>query len=96
MGWERHFLDVRVVVLGDVCLDRYVEGDVTRVSLEAPVPVLSISSTRPVPGCAANVAANIAGLGGSVELVGVTGFDSEADELSACLRRESSAIRFFS
>lgn len=66
----------RVCVLGDVMLDHYVEGAVGVVSDEAPVPILRVASERYVPGGAANVAANIAALGGAVTLIGVIGEDA--------------------
>lgn len=70
--------NVRVLVVGDVMLDRYWWGDVTRISPEAPVPVVSLDRTSLVAGGAANVAANIAGLGGIPTLIGITGEDDEA------------------
>jgi D-beta-D-heptose 7-phosphate kinase/D-beta-D-heptose 1-phosphate adenosyltransferase len=71
----------RVVVVGDVILDHYVTGTVSRVSPEAPVPVLRVLSERSVAGGAANVAANVATLGGHVELLGVVGDDHAAKQL---------------
>ena len=60
------FRGIRVLVAGDVMLDRYVHGEVARISPEAPVPVLSVRERADIPGGAANVAANLAGLGCSV------------------------------
>lgn len=71
----------RVLIVGDVMLDIYCEGSVTRVSPEAPVPVVLMSAQRHVPGGAANVAANVARLGASAHLVGVIGDDADADHL---------------
>jgi len=68
----------RVLVIGDVMLDEYVWGDVRRISPEAPVPVVEIRRRTSRPGGAANVAANVVSLGGSVYLIGVTGADAEA------------------
>ena len=76
----------RVLVLGDVMLDRYWWGTVSRISPEAPVPVVHKLRSTLAPGGAANVAANIASLGGSPVLVGVTGADEAARELSAALQ----------
>jgi D-beta-D-heptose 7-phosphate kinase/D-beta-D-heptose 1-phosphate adenosyltransferase len=70
-GWKRY----RVVVVGDVMLDRYIWGDVSRISPEAPVPVVRISCQSERPGGAANVAMNLAGLGAQVEVVGFSGGD---------------------
>ncbi len=80
------FATRRVLVLGDVMLDRYVLGEVRRISPEAPIPVLRASQRRGVPGGAANVARNIASLGAHATLVGVVGEDASAGELEAVLR----------
>jgi len=71
----------RVLILGDVMLDEYVWGDVRRISPEAPVPVVEVRRRTSRPGGAANVAANVAGLGGSVCLIGLTGADPEGGRL---------------
>lgn len=73
--------DVKVLVAGDVMLDRFWWGDVTRISPEAPVPIVRLNSTSLAAGGAANVAANISGLGAKPFLLGCVGDDSEADEL---------------
>jgi len=78
----------RVLVLGDVMLDRYVYGSVDRMSPEAPVPVLRQDSQRAMTGGAGNVARNIAALGGKVVLVGLVGDDAPGRELSAMLADE--------
>lgn len=75
------FANLKIAVIGDVMLDRYWWGNVTRISPEAPVPVVKLGRTSVAAGGAANVAANIAGLGASAILVGVTGKDTEADIL---------------
>jgi D-beta-D-heptose 7-phosphate kinase/D-beta-D-heptose 1-phosphate adenosyltransferase len=72
---------VRVLVLGDVMLDRFVYGSVARISPEAPIPVLDVSRSMDSAGGAANVARNVAGLGASVTLIGVTGNDPWAADL---------------
>ena len=66
----------RVLVVGDVMLDRYLWGRVSRISPEAPVPVLHLERETDVAGGAANVARNLAGLGVQVALAGVTGDDA--------------------
>ena len=71
----------RVLVLGDVMLDRFVYGSVERTSPEAPVPVMALERTSTIPGGAANVARNVAALGGRVVLIGVVGEDEAATEL---------------
>ncbi len=87
----RRFLEgapaVRILVAGDVMLDAYVSGDASRISPEAPVPVVSVSRRRYIPGGAANVAANIRALGASVTLAGVTGVDDPAVRLRSELDR---------
>jgi rfaE bifunctional protein kinase chain/domain len=77
--------DVRVVVLGDVMLDTYVWGDVSRISPEAPVPVFEVTERTHQPGGAANAAAGIAALGGSVGVGGVVGRDASAEALRGTL-----------
>src|SRR4051794_20440985 len=77
--------DRRVLVLGDVMLDEYLIGEVHRISPEAPVPIVDVHSRTHVPGGAANVAANIASLGGFPVLVGIVGTDESADHLRSVL-----------
>ncbi len=78
----------RVLVLGDVMLDRYVYGAVDRMSPEAPVPVLRQESQRAMAGGAGNVARNVAAFGGKVVLIGLIGDDEAGRELSAMLADE--------
>ncbi len=77
----RRLAGARVLVLGDLILDRYVVGTAGRLSPEAPIPVLRPVSRRTTLGGAANVAVNIASLGGEAILVGVTGDDAAGSEL---------------
>lgn len=86
---ERFFrsLDtLRIIVVGDVMLDRYLFGQVARISPEAPVPVHRIEKTERRLGGAANVAANLRGLGCLVRLISVVGDDGAADEFREVLR----------
>jgi len=76
------FSAAHVLVVGDVMLDRYWFGDVNRISPEAPVPVVSVSSREQRAGGAANVALNVVGLGSTCTLMSVIG----ADEAGECLR----------
>lgn len=69
----------RVVVLGDLMLDRYIWGHVTRISPEAPVPVVEVVNSTSTLGGAGNVAANLRSLGAIPVLVGVVGDDSEGE-----------------
>lgn len=75
------FSGVSVAVLGDVILDEYIYGRVSRISPEAPVPVLEVESRTMSLGGAGNVARNIASLGGRVRLFSVVGSDAPADQL---------------
>ena len=94
------FEGARVLVVGDVMLDRYWFGDVHRISPEAPVPVLKVNRVDERPGGAANVARNIAALGAQATLLSVVGNDeagaclerllSEHDNLTALLHRDNS------
>ncbi|MGE0547506.1 MAG: D-glycero-beta-D-manno-heptose-7-phosphate kinase [Kofleriaceae bacterium] len=71
----------RVLVIGDVMLDEYLRGEVSRISPEAPVPVLEVRSTDLRLGGAANAAANINAMGGTAFLIGVVGKDETANTL---------------
>ena len=86
---EGGFHDIRVLVVGDLMLDRYIVGDVDRISPEAPVPVLRHAHRYQRPGGAANVAMNLAGLGCQALLAGLWGADAEQRELSAALEAAS-------
>ena len=81
------FSAARVLVAGDVMLDRYWQGPSTRISPEAPVPVVRVESRQDRPGGAANVAVNIASLGARAKVLGVTGADPASDDLADDLAR---------
>jgi D-beta-D-heptose 7-phosphate kinase/D-beta-D-heptose 1-phosphate adenosyltransferase len=83
----RRFPGSRVLVLGDVMLDEYVWGTVSRISPEAPVPVVAVRAETLKIGGAGNVAANIASLDGHAEIVGVVGTDPAAERLTQELTR---------
>lgn len=74
-----NFSKVKVLIVGDVMLDRYWWGSVNRISPEAPVPVVHLKQTSLIAGGAANVAVNIAGLTAKPILVGIVGDDKEAE-----------------
>ena len=76
-----------IIVIGDVMLDRFIDGLVERISPEAPVPVLSKTTTSTMPGGAANVARNLCQLGINCTLYGLVGDDVAAQELRAELAR---------
>jgi D-beta-D-heptose 7-phosphate kinase/D-beta-D-heptose 1-phosphate adenosyltransferase len=78
----------QAIVVGDVMLDRFVHGDVSRVSAEAPIPVLAHGRETAMLGGAGNVARNIAALGGLVTLIGVIGKDSPGADLRRLLDSE--------
>src|SRR5271156_4611908 len=78
-SWVAKWRGVRVFVLGDVMLDRYVYGHVERISPEAPIPVLHHQSEKAMLGGAGNVARNIVALGGEALLVGALGDDADGD-----------------
>jgi rfaE bifunctional protein kinase chain/domain len=80
---------VRLLVVGDVMLDRYWFGDVSRISPEAPVPVVRIERREARLGGAANVARNAAALGAHCGLLGVVGNDEAGDEVEQILRESS-------
>ena len=80
------FSSARVLVVGDMMLDRYWFGDVTRISPEAPVPVAKISRIDQRAGGSGNVARNIASLGGQVALISAIGDDEAGKELEGIIR----------
>lgn len=79
------FTKIRVLCVGDVMLDRFVEGSVQRISPESPVPIVLRQNTTNVPGGAANVGRNVSALGGRCTLVGAVGDDPIGAELQALL-----------
>jgi rfaE bifunctional protein kinase chain/domain len=78
---QKGFVGKRIAVVGDLMLDRYFWGKVSRISPEAPVPVVEIDEESTRLGGAANVANNIASLGGVPIMIGVVGKDSGAESL---------------
>ncbi len=79
---------LRILVIGDVMLDHYIWGDATRISPEAPVPVIDIARDTWVPGGAANVATNIAVLGARSRVFGYIGRDGHGSQLLALLKSQ--------
>lgn len=77
----KEFERKRILVIGDVMLDKYIVGDVERISPEAPVPVVHIKHEYKVLGGAANVANNIISLGGNVSLIGIIGQDTGGKDI---------------
>src|SRR5215470_10266256 len=85
-GLVPRFRGRTVLVLGDVMLDRYVAGEVSRISPEAPIPVLRVTGSSAALGGAANVAHNVAALGARAILVGVIGPDDAGAEIERLAR----------
>src|ERR1700761_7154991 len=81
----------RILVIGDLMLDEFLWGKVTRISPEAPVPVVDIQRRAAYPGGAANVARNLASLGAQTSLAGVIGDDEPGRHLVDILRGEKIA-----
>src|ERR1700678_1964869 len=84
---ESGFSRIKVLVVGDLMIDRYIIGDVDRISPEAPVPVLRHAQRYERPGGAANVAMNLAGLGCQTLLAGFWANDTEHRELAVFLEK---------
>ncbi|MGB0360146.1 MAG: bifunctional D-glycero-beta-D-manno-heptose-7-phosphate kinase/D-glycero-beta-D-manno-heptose 1-phosphate adenylyltransferase HldE [Endozoicomonas sp.] len=79
------FDQARVLVIGDIMLDRYWHGSTSRISPEAPVPVVKVGQVEDCPGGAGNVALNIASLGAPAWVIGATGEDEAANSLQSRL-----------
>lgn len=82
------FPSARILVVGDIVLDHYVWGKVSRISPEAPVPVVNVTKESILLGGAANVVNNIHALGGSVRICGVIGHDDAGRQLTHLLRSQ--------
>ena len=91
-GLLTYFPGRTVLVLGDVMLDRYVAGEVSRISPEAPIPVLRVTGSRTVLGGAANVAHNVAALGARAILFGIIGADEAGGEVERLVREAGDNI----
>ena len=83
------FASARILVIGDLMLDRYLWGDVRRISPEAPVPVVCETGQSERPGGAANVVANLLGLGAQIAVAGFAGTDSNGQRLLELLQNLS-------
>lgn len=89
-----NFSKVKILVVGDIMLDRYWWGSVNRISPEAPVPVVHLRETSMVAGGAANVAVNIAGLNAEPFLVGMLGDDEEGKLLPSLLNNSNISANY--
>lgn len=83
------FSNCRILVVGDVMLDRYWFGNTDRISPEAPVPIVHIQQTEHRAGGAGNVALNMKALGAQVHLIGIVGQDEEGQQLKTLLENKS-------
>ena len=83
---------LKIIVVGDLMLDKYICGSVHRTSPEAPVPVININNEYQLPGGAANVAVNIRSLGPKIELFGLVGNDSEGKTLKRLLKESKISV----
>ena len=83
--WIARFAGARVLVIGDLMLDEFIWGNVSRISPEAPVPVVNVTGETYYPGGAANVARNLRDLGASTLLAGVLGQDAPGERLCRLL-----------
>jgi D-beta-D-heptose 7-phosphate kinase/D-beta-D-heptose 1-phosphate adenosyltransferase len=88
----RKIANLRILVIGDVMLDRYIWGDATRISPEAPVPVIDVSRETWTAGGAANVALNIAALGARCTVGGFVGSDESGAKLTQSLESKKIAV----
>ena len=90
--WARslvgRFARQKIMVIGDMMLDRYIYGTVNRISPEAPVPVVRVVDEKNMPGGGANVARNVRALGGRVYVHGVVGRDATGDDLLHVLKED--------
>ena len=86
--------DAKVLVIGDIMLDRYWQGNAQRISPEAPVPVVHVKNTEERAGGAGNVALNITSLSGSADLIGFTGDDEAAKRLEEILNHKQVTTDF--
>ena len=77
----------RILVVGDLMLDRYIYGGVSRISPEAPVPIIHVTHEKTMPGGASNVAWNVQSLGGRAAVAGILGRDATGRDLKRILTR---------
>ncbi len=78
---------LKILVVGDLILDKYIWGDTSRISPEAPVPIISVNRETYTPGGAANVAANLTSLGSQCEVCGIVGDDADSQQLRSILKK---------
>lgn len=84
-----NFLGLKVLIVGDIMMDSYLKGQSSRICREAPVPIVNVEKIENAPGGAGNTALNLAQLGARVDLLSVSGDDTEADKLIGIFRQHS-------
>lgn len=89
------FKEIRILVIGDIILDRYIWGKVNRISPEAPVPIVEVTNDSFLLGGAANVANNIVSLGGLATVAGVIGKDRAGEVVNDLLRERKIELALF-
>lgn len=94
-GLFKHFKDKRILVIGDIILDRYIWGRVNRISPEAPVPIVEVTNDSFLLGGAANVANNIVALTGNATVTGVIGKDRAGEVVRELLKERGIEIAVF-
>ncbi len=90
----KNFKNKKILVIGDVMLDKYIWGSVTRISPEAPVQIVEVKKESFVPGGAANAANNIAALGAQTFIIGIVGNDQAKEQLVHSLRKNNIETEF--
>lgn len=83
------FATKKILVIGDIILDQYITGSVSRISPEAPVPIVLQEKFSDMPGGAANVANNLISLGSKVSIIGIVGKDKDGDRLKTLLKEKN-------
>ncbi len=84
-----NFISTRILCVGDVMLDRFVRGTISRISPEAPIPILHIKEDVAVLGGAGNVVRNLEALGAEVSFISVIGEDEEGGHVQSLLKKSS-------
>ena len=85
---------IRILILGDIIVDKYLFGETKRISPEAPVPIVEIDNSKLIPGGAANVANNLVEIGVSVSLFGIIGRDKLGQEIQKILKKRKVDTQF--
>lgn len=86
--FDKEAKNKNILIIGDIMLDRYVWGDVVRISPEAPVPVVNVTRIESRLGGSANVALNIQSLGANPLLIGVIGNDASGNEFIKLMKSQ--------